>query len=542
MHSVMSDTTQLQCPAHLHLPPLVISRILGIVPQICDDLATVNKNICAIHASSKQFASMVDVLDVRITTPYTNVDATTPQDRLRWKNFKAWMQKHGHKLHNLSFKGDVFTSHDIMSIISSSQKLARLNLDVTMAGPIGYPAHLLFVSQVPRSVKEFRATHTILCGTLSTGVRSLTLGQGSVVQLSALPFPQSLKKMVLERDSVLPINMDLPPSLNSLIINTKISIGTWNSIPRSLKKLVLGTCRIDGMVWNDGALSLPEGLKELVFGSSCVALAPRVVVMPQSLEVFVDRRATHTFMHNLPATNMRTIRTTHHLHCDNMVFPKLERLYVGTFDLYTVYGDILPSLTHLQTTGVLSHTRLPPSLRHWSMKGDKSPHFAKSMFAFNAKLETVCMDAAYNLGDQVQDIPPPFDWTSLPYAWWDRMRTLAVHTHKLDKMFPHGSTVESSSLGEYEYSGKMTLVLVRSNPVPTYTFNERDAIMRLKSISNFIAQIDVYSETTPFDSERGFFGSKLALRMELRRLCPWARIRFVKGSSEPVWDFESVVE
>lgn len=527
-------------PTLLDMPELVLSKILNIVPLVCTDRVMTNRSVCAIKAASKYLGPYVDVKDVRITKPYTNANTTTPHDRLRWKNFKAWMQKHGRKLHNISFIGDVFTSHEIMSIVLSSQKLTRLNLNVTMGGPIAFDheAPRLIVSGVPGSVREFQVKHAFLCETLPDGLRSLTLGRGAIMQVSVLPFPQGLKKMTLESGSMLPSTMDFPASLTNLVIDTKISIETWNSIPRSLKKLVLGMCRPAGIAWDAVNVRLPEELKELVFSTHSF-FSPRMLAMPQSLEVLVHRCTRQIDFSHIPVANLRIINA-HSIFGLGIVFPKLERLYVDTLMMIGLYGNIFPSLTHLQTNTTMADTLLPPSLRHWSLKGDNARGFNSYTFQSNVKLETLCMDTAYNLGDQVQIVPQPFDWTNLPYAWWDRLRTLAVHTHKLEEMFPHGSIVESSNVGEY--LGKMTLVLVRSNPVPTYTFNERDAIMRLKSISKFIAQIDVYSETTPFDSKRGFMGSELALRMELRRLCPWARIRFVKGTSEPVWDFESVVE
>lgn len=306
----MSDAKQLRCPAHLHIPPLVVSRIMEILPEVCDDLAMINKSVCAIHAASKQFASMVDVLDVRITKPYSYIDEKS-QDRARWRNFFEWMKKHGRKLHNLSFSGDVITAHDIMAIIASSQRLVQLKIDVTI--PNRALPHRLVMSEVPRSVCHLETSNSILCGSaLPDGLRSLTLGHRSILQVSALPFPQSIEKIVLESGSVIPINMDLPESLTTLVINTKVSVATWNSMPRTLHTLVLGTThRVDG--WNPpNQLRLPEQLKKLVF----LYRAPYLgrydnfwdIWNAQSLQVYENQRPLHV-MNQLPSDNFENFET-----------------------------------------------------------------------------------------------------------------------------------------------------------------------------------------------------------------------------------------
>jgi len=280
---------------------------MEILPEVCDDLAMINKSVCAIHAASKQFASMVDVLDVRITKPYSYIDEKSPQDRARWINFFEWMKKHGRKLHNLSFSGDVITAHDIMRIIAHSNRLVQLKIDVTIHANRAF-SHRLTMSEVPRSVRHLETGNSTLCGrgVFPDGLRSLTLGHRSILQVSALPFPQSIEKIVLESGSVIPINMDLPESLATLVINTKVSIGTWNSMPRTLHTLVLGTkCRVDG--WDPpNQLRLPEQLKKLVFLYRAPYLERYAhiyeMVGAQSLQVYEDQRPLHA-PNQLPSDN-----------------------------------------------------------------------------------------------------------------------------------------------------------------------------------------------------------------------------------------------
>lgn len=291
-----THTTHISC-----LPYEILSKLLQTVPDVCDDLAMLNKSVCAIQATTKQWSSMVDVIDVRITKPYTYsyIDEMSPQDRARFVHFLAWMKKHGCKLHYLSFSGDVITAHDIMVLIASSQRLVQLKIDVTIhANRVNRP-HRLFMSEVPRTVRHLETSNTLLCGrgVFPDGLRSLTLGNRSLLQVSALPLPQSIEKIVLERGSVIPINMDLPESLTTLVINTKVSIGTWNSMPRTLHTLVLGTThRVDG--WNPpNQLRLPEELKKLIFTYRRPYLGRYVnfldIWYTQSLQVYENQRPLH---------------------------------------------------------------------------------------------------------------------------------------------------------------------------------------------------------------------------------------------------------
>lgn len=308
------STTHISC-----LPDEILSKLLQTVPDACDDLAMLNKSVCAIHATSKQFASMVDVLDVRITKPYSHIDEKSPQVRARWINFVAWMKKHGRKLHNLSFSGDVITAHDIMIIIAHSNRLVQLKIDVShrlvMTCHIdSLISHRLVMSEVPRSVRHLETSNSTLCGrgVFPDGLRSLTLGHRSILQVSALPFPQSIEKIVLESGSVIPINMDLPESLTTLVINTKVSIATWNSMPRTLHTLVLGTThRVDG--WNPpNQLRLPEQLKKLVF----LYRAPYLgrydnfldIWYTQSLQVYENQRPLH-MINQTPSDNYDNFET-----------------------------------------------------------------------------------------------------------------------------------------------------------------------------------------------------------------------------------------
>ena len=295
------STTRISC-----LPDEILSKLLQLVPDACDDLAMINRSVCAIQATTKQWSSMVDVIDVRIAKPYSYIDEKSPQERARWKYFFEWMKKHGRKLHNLSFSGDVITARDIMTIIASSQRLVQLKIDVTIHANRAF-SHRLTMSEVPHTVRHLETSNSLVCGrgVFPDGLRSLTLGNRSILQVSALPFPQSIEKIALESGSVIPINMDLPESLATLVINTKVSIGTWNSMPRTLHTLVLGTkCRVDG--WNahgehgfeaPNQLRLPEELKKLVFLYRAPYLERYAhiyeMVGAQSLQVYEDQRPLH---------------------------------------------------------------------------------------------------------------------------------------------------------------------------------------------------------------------------------------------------------